>query len=126
MQSRLVTGPEVPSTLPPGNCTATTGKDYVLTQVASIRIDAASRNEQDLQPVVYGVTPVLSATWDPSKGAITGAEMNCMKTVAGDRNMTTSPRTGGVPSQGDKVVTSRKVLVHTLGMLSVAVGFGLL
>lgn len=95
VQARPLTGSDAPSSLQKGNCTPTTGKDYELTQIESVRIVAPSRSYTELKPILYGVTPILTSIWDPRNGTVMTSDLSCLKTVGPNRNATTKTQKGG-------------------------------
>ena len=105
VQVRPLTGSNLPSPLQTGNCTPTTGKGYALTQIESFQINAPSLNITDLQPILLGVTPILTAMWDPNNGSVVSTDLSCLKTVGSKAN-STSPggqHTGGAAKIGTSV-----------------------
>lgn len=95
VQARPLTGTDSPKPLPRGDCMPTTGKDYALTQVESARIDARSRNYTDLKPVLFGVTPILTAMWAPENNTVMASDLSCLKTVGAKQNTTAGNAKGG-------------------------------
>lgn len=122
VQARTLTGFDAPKSIQKGDCTPTTGKDYELMQTESIRIVSPSRNYTDLKPILYGVTPILTAVWDERNGTVMSSELSCLKTVGAARNATIKIQKGG----SERVTADTSFGLGFLGMWCLAVWFFML
>lgn len=113
VQARPLTGSEVPSPLPRGDCTPTTGENYALTQIESARIDLPSRNYSDIETVLYGVTPIMTVTWNSENQTVLDSELSCLKAVGPQENGTAGSQEGG----GGRIEAGLSLGIGFFGML---------
>ncbi|KAF3044746.1 hypothetical protein E8E12_010165 [Didymella heteroderae] len=74
-------------------CHPTTGQDYGLSLIASIRKEASGRELSELSPILNAITPVMTVF---AKENDTDVELSCLKLVESKANQTVDSQ----PSQG--------------------------
>lgn len=120
--ARKLTGPGTVEPVEKDVCDPTTGQDFALRQVASHRLEAASRNLDDLARVLKGVTPILTIFWDSDEGAepdIT-TNLSCLKTIGEAQGNTT---TSGETENGAAVVAVEPWKYYAGVMLAATIAF---
>lgn len=92
--ARPLTGVDAQQPVRQGACHPTTGKDYDLTLSAASRLNATSRNNKDIRPVLLGITPIMTTVYG---GRLRDVEVDltCLKTV-GEKQNTATVKSGGV------------------------------
>ncbi|KAF9700495.1 hypothetical protein EKO04_001233 [Ascochyta lentis] len=88
-----LTGISAPAKIEQKQCHPTTGRDYDLSLIASIRKEASGRELSKLAPILNAITPVMTII---SKGNDTGVELSCLKLVEMKANQTVDSQ----PSKG--------------------------
>ena len=108
--ARPLTGPLAAPFVQQGECHPTTGgKDYNLELVAANRLDAPSRNIDELDPILFGVTPIMTITYggNVSEPAV---DLSCLKTIGMSPNTTTTNQKNG--AAGQHVPGKQNVLLY--------------
>ena len=78
--ARPLTGANASKPVNQGTCHPTNEPGYALTQVAANQIQSPSRNVNDLEPILLGITPIMIITHGGGSSDIENS-LTCLKTV---------------------------------------------